>query len=210
MTGLNLDQRNIQRSNCLTPPPQQNRSVSMRCRPHRSHHQKRQLSSHHIFTHWLNSNLPGATFWFDLGDVACYIHNCYLDCFNHSLFVLPITMYIWNLNCRRSSWMTTANSHQSPSQPPDTKSPKISYFCNNKKVLGKHCIVCFQNVKLTTISFCKFVRSTADHFKPLLKLKLLMLSIKAARFDTKRLLKVKHRCLQICVYKQKYLNIQTW
>merc|ERR1719264_1931034 len=101
--------------------------------------------------------------------------------------------------------MTTANSHQSPSQPPDTKSPKISYFCNNKKSSWEtlHCM--FSKRQINN----KFVRSTADHFKPLLKLKLLMLSIKAARFDTKRLLKVKHRCLQICVYKQKYLNIQT-
>jgi len=31
-----------------------------------------------------------------------------------------------------------------------------------QKALGKHCIVCFQNVKLITISFCKFVRSTAE------------------------------------------------
>jgi len=84
--------RSLTRTPSRTEPTErwQNRSDSMRCRPHRSLHQK-----------------------------------------------------------RRSFWTTMANFHLSPLQHPDTKSPKISYFHTK----------CFQNVKLVTISFSKFVRS---------------------------------------------------
>ena len=53
-----------------------------------------------------------------------------------------------------------ANSPRSPSLPPDTKSHKISYFCNKKRALGKHRAACFQNVLLTTVHFWKVLISS--------------------------------------------------
>ena len=49
MTGLNLDQRKYKNFKSSDASPQQNRSVSTRCRPHQSRHQKRQISFHRIF-----------------------------------------------------------------------------------------------------------------------------------------------------------------
>ena len=105
--------------------PQQTRSGSMKCRLHRSRHQKRQLSFHHITKFTIHCTLT------EIG---------------------------LNLNCRHFSWTTMVNSHLLPLRPPDTKSRKISFF-SYWALLGKHCIACFQNVKLTTIHACKLVIS---------------------------------------------------
>ena len=107
----------------------------------------------------------------------------------------------WHFNCRPSSWMTMVNSRQSPLPPPDTKSPKISYF--SKNALSWETLHCMFSKRQITNNFllqiCKISRWS---FQSLAEVDTFDVVNQDTRFDTNRFWR-----WSTDVYKYVYTNM---